>query len=137
MGEIERDEGMDRTYIPLPGGFEVQTKGKGSTFRIYDGENDFRLPVCEQPYLFDILERMARASHEANRELTRQVEQLQAKVDAAEKLIDRWRAVQNPTAAPLYQVYGFCAEILECALTAPPSSAPTDPGRADTGREER
>lgn len=28
------DEEMDRYYIPLPGGWEVQTKGKGSSFRL-------------------------------------------------------------------------------------------------------
>lgn len=31
---IDYDRDMDRTYIPLPGGWEIQTKGKGSTFRI-------------------------------------------------------------------------------------------------------
>jgi hypothetical protein len=31
---IEYDKGMDRVYIPLPGGWEIQTKGNGSTFRI-------------------------------------------------------------------------------------------------------
>lgn len=46
-------------------------------------------------------------------------EQLQARVDAAEKLIDKWRAVQNPTGAPVYQIYGFCADDLERALSPP------------------
>jgi len=62
---IERDESLDRTYIPMPGGFEVQTKGSGSSFRIRDGagDDDFRLPVSRQPYLYDLLERMAKATH--------------------------------------------------------------------------
>lgn len=31
---VEHDKSHDRYFIPLPGGWEVQTKGKGSTFRI-------------------------------------------------------------------------------------------------------
>ena len=65
FGPIERDEQMDRTYIPLPGGWEIQTKGKGSTFRICDPNGD-RLPVPDEPYLFETLERMAREVHAAH-----------------------------------------------------------------------
>lgn len=61
---IERDEAMDRTYIPLPGGWEVQTKGKGSTFRICEpGDDPMRLAVPASPYLHDTLARMARDIH--------------------------------------------------------------------------
>lgn len=56
---IERDEHMDRTYIPLPGGWEVQTKGKGSTFRLCDTKSGDRWPVLEER-LHEALERMAR-----------------------------------------------------------------------------
>lgn len=66
LAPIERDESMDRTYIPLPGGWEVQTKGKGSTFRICEpGENPIRLPIPDSPYLHETLERMARDIHAA------------------------------------------------------------------------
>jgi len=64
LAPIERDESYDRTYIPLPGGWEIQTKGKGSTFRLL-GPDGFRLPIIEQPYLFEHLERMARDIHAA------------------------------------------------------------------------
>jgi hypothetical protein len=58
---IERDTGYDRSYIPLPGGWEVQTKGKGSTFRICEpGDDPDRLAIPDSPYLHDTLERMAR-----------------------------------------------------------------------------
>lgn len=65
---IERDEEMNRTYIPLPGGYEIQTKGNGSTFRIAktDG-SDERMPVLES-VLHPFLEQMARdirKAHEA------------------------------------------------------------------------
>ena len=61
---IERNEAYDRTYIPLPGGWEVQTKGKGSTFRICDPDGR-RLAIPDSPYLHETLERMAREVHAA------------------------------------------------------------------------
>ena len=57
---IERDEHMDRTYIPLPGGWEVQTKGKGSTFRLCDTKSGDRWPVLDYTGLHEALEQMAR-----------------------------------------------------------------------------
>lgn len=57
MGEVERHESYDRTYYPLPGGDEVQTKGKGSTFRlVVDGR---RYAVLDE-HLHDALEQMAK-----------------------------------------------------------------------------
>lgn len=64
VAPIERDENMDRTYIPLPGGWEVQTKGHGSTFRICDPKGE-RLAIPDSPYLHETLERMAREVHAA------------------------------------------------------------------------
>jgi hypothetical protein len=61
---IERDEDYDRTYIPMPGGWEVQTKGKGSTFRLV-GPDDESLPIPDSPYLHETLEQMARDIHAA------------------------------------------------------------------------
>lgn len=61
---IEHAKMMDRTYIPLPGGWEIQTKGKGSTFRICDPQGE-RLAIPDSPYLHDTLERMAREVHAA------------------------------------------------------------------------
>lgn len=63
LGPIETLESFDRFYIPLPGGWEVQTKGKGSSFRICE-PNGHRLNITEQPYLYELLERMAREIHE-------------------------------------------------------------------------
>jgi len=65
LGPIERDEGFDRTYIPLPGGWEVQTKGRGSSFRIADTKNKRRLLIPDEPYVHEWLEKMAREIHEA------------------------------------------------------------------------
>lgn len=58
---IERDEQMDRTYIPLPGGWEIQTKGTGSTFRIAHVPASSRWMVLADE-LHEPLEAMARDS---------------------------------------------------------------------------
>jgi hypothetical protein len=55
---IERNEEMDRTYIPLPGGWEVQTKGKGSSFRLADVNSDERYLVIDE-HLHEPLIKMA------------------------------------------------------------------------------
>ena len=56
---IDRDESYQRDYIPLPGGWEIQTKGRGSSFRICDTKDGERWLVADE-YLHAILERMAR-----------------------------------------------------------------------------
>ena len=63
---IDRDESIDRTYIPLPGGWEIQTKGKGSTFRICDTKTGDRFAVLEERTHGE-LERMAREIHAAHK----------------------------------------------------------------------
>jgi len=65
LGPIDRDEDFDRMYIPLPGGWEVQTKGKGSSFRICDTKDGERLLIPPSPYLHETLERMAKEIHAA------------------------------------------------------------------------
>jgi hypothetical protein len=55
----------DRFYIPLPGGWEIQTKGSGSSFRICDTKSGWRFPITPQPYLYKTLERMGREIHAA------------------------------------------------------------------------
>jgi hypothetical protein len=54
---IERDEAFDRAYIPMLGDSEVQTKGKGSTFRIV--ADDDRMPICGSSFEFEFLTNMA------------------------------------------------------------------------------
>lgn len=65
--EIERDDEYDREYIPMPGGWEVQTKGRGSTFRLCGPTDDDRLPIPNSPYLHETLTRMARDVNAASR----------------------------------------------------------------------
>ena len=65
---IERDESFDRDYITLPAGWEIQTKGKGSSFRVCrverDGESYERWLVTDA-HLHPVLERMAREIRKA------------------------------------------------------------------------
>jgi hypothetical protein len=62
VAPIARDEEYRRTYIPLPGGWEVQTKGRGSSFRIA-APSGHRLNIPDSPYLHETIERMARGIH--------------------------------------------------------------------------
>lgn len=65
------DDGK-RQYIPLPDGWEIQTKGSGSTFRIAHvrgPENYDRWPVLDT-HLHAPLEQMANAAHASNVEMS-------------------------------------------------------------------
>jgi hypothetical protein len=63
---IERDEQMQREYIPLPGGWELQTKGNGSTLRLCDTKTGERHPLLVGPeWVSQFVERMGREIHAA------------------------------------------------------------------------
>ena len=61
---IEYDQEMDRWYIPMIGGWEIQTKGKGSTFRICNTKTHVRWPVLDE-HLHEALEQMAKDNRHA------------------------------------------------------------------------
>jgi hypothetical protein len=65
---IEQDE-MDpsREYIPLPGGWEIQTKGRGSSYRLCDTKSKERhtILVGEPAFVQDFVTRMAKEIHAA------------------------------------------------------------------------
>lgn len=83
---IEVDTQMNREYIPLPGGWEIQTKGGGSTFRICDPTGE-RLAIPDSPYLHEELTKMARDVNvhwnNAVAVLNREVAALKAELEAA------------------------------------------------------
>ena len=63
---IEVDPDMpSREYIPLPGGWEVQTKGKGSSYRLLDRKTGERhLILCnDAEFIHDFVTRMAKEVH--------------------------------------------------------------------------
>lgn len=51
-----------REYIPLPGGWEVQTKGTGSSYRLLDKKSDERHAILcnEAPFVQDFFTRCAK-----------------------------------------------------------------------------
>lgn len=68
LPEIENDAvHLTRWYIPLPGGWEMQTKGGGSTYRLSHrtGPEDFERFAVLDSYLHAPLEAMARDIHAA------------------------------------------------------------------------
>ena len=54
---IEHDADMCRDYIPILGGYEVQTKGVGSTFRLANANENF--PFTGSHYEHEFLTKMA------------------------------------------------------------------------------
>ena len=62
---IERDESYNRDYIPIGAGYEVQTKGRGSSFRIAhkDDRGVGRININGGQHEFSYLETMAHAIH--------------------------------------------------------------------------
>lgn len=81
---IERDDAYDRDYIPVGAGWEIQTKGRGSTFRLSDASGDRRLAIPDSPYLHKTLTEMAR-------EVNNYVAALQARAESAERERDGLR----------------------------------------------
>jgi hypothetical protein len=67
LAPIEVEDG--RTYIPLPGGWEVQTKGKGSTFRIchVKEKGDYERWMVLDEKLHKPLEALALVAHAATK----------------------------------------------------------------------
>ena len=61
---IDHDADINRFYIPLPAGWEVQTKGGGSSFRICDTKTHERVHVLDER-LQPVIEQMAREIHAA------------------------------------------------------------------------
>lgn len=61
---IENDDVItDREYIPLPGGWEVQTKGGGSSFRIANQVTGERHNLMVEEYVQRFITDMARNIH--------------------------------------------------------------------------
>lgn len=61
---IDTDAEMNRHYIPVHPDWEIQTKGKGSSFRIANRKTHDRWLVTDT-YLHEMLEEMARDIHAA------------------------------------------------------------------------
>ena len=58
--QIDTDEQMGRHYIPVALDWEIQTKGKGSSFRIAQRTEDGNRWLVGDTYLHKMLEQMAR-----------------------------------------------------------------------------
>ena len=66
LGPIQQDAEMGRDCIPLPGGWELQTRGRGSTLRLADAKSGERHPLLEPDHVVDFIERMAGEVHRAH-----------------------------------------------------------------------
>lgn len=66
LDPIETDE-LDptRQYIPLPAGWEIQTKGRGSSFRLLNRKTGERMSImlCDSDHERELVTRMALEIH--------------------------------------------------------------------------
>lgn len=78
---IEYDVGMDRLYIPVNSRYEIQTKGKGSSFRIANTVTHERhLVSCA--YVQAMLEDMAKVTHAELMQQQAEITSLRAELKA-------------------------------------------------------
>lgn len=96
-GDIETDPtDPTRAYIPLPGGWEIQTKGKGSSFRLCNTKTGDRFPILDGDRIGQsFMEKMGREVHAAASALTpapSYAEGLEAAALHVEKRLDAYMA---------------------------------------------
>jgi hypothetical protein len=65
LPKIDFDAGMNSTYIPLPNNWEIQTKGKGSSFRIAKTDGSKLRYIVTDERLHPVLEDIAKSCHTA------------------------------------------------------------------------
>jgi len=82
---IERDEQMQREYIPLAGGYEWQAKGNGSTVRIVGSDGNRHPLSWNPPHVSQMLDDCMRAQHA---DMNANSEAVGALVEACEKVIE-------------------------------------------------
>lgn len=93
------DDGK-RQYIPLPGGWEIQTKGSGSTFRLChvhtkgDPDGYDRWPVLDT-HLHAPLEQMANAAHASNVEMSGVIATQAAQIETLKLAFERAGRIIN------------------------------------------
>ena len=81
---IEYDVDMDRFYIPVNSRYEIQTKGKGSSFRIANTVTHERhLVSCA--YVQAMLEDMAKGTHAELMQQQAEITSLRAELEKAKK----------------------------------------------------
>jgi hypothetical protein len=87
---IEYDADMDRFYIPVNSRYEIQTKGKGSSFRLANTiTNKRHLVACE--YVQEMLEDMAKGCHAETSQLQAKLSQAEAEKVELERDRDEWK----------------------------------------------
>lgn len=86
FGMIETDpHDATREYIPLPAGWEIQTKGRGSSYRLLDRKTgDRRAILCNDgEHGREIVTRMAHEINDSMQKLVEALRRLSAAAEAA------------------------------------------------------
>jgi len=86
--QIDTDEQMGRHYIPVTLDWEIQTKGKGSSFRIAQRTEDGNRWIIGDSYLHKMIEQMARDVNADSVAKDARITELEAELTEWEKLKD-------------------------------------------------
>jgi hypothetical protein len=128
---IDYDVDMDRFYIPVNSRYEIQTKGKGSSFRIANTETNIRMLIADE-HLHEMLEDMARGTNAELSQLTATIKDLQQKLLASQASEARLREALNSfhihdsTGLQTLWVTTMSVEQVDEALSIPPNTADLD-----------
>ena len=86
---VEFDVDMDRLYIPVNTRYEIQTKGKGSSFRIANMMTHERWLITDE-HLHPMLTELAYGTHAELTQAQSKIERLEAKLERETGRADAW-----------------------------------------------
>lgn len=84
---VEFDADMDRAYIPVNSRYEIQTKGKGSSFRIANTMTHERWLITDE-HLHPMLTELAYGTNAELIQAQSKIEMLEAKLDKARECLE-------------------------------------------------
>ena len=90
--QIDTDEQMGRHYIPVTLDWEIQTKGKGSSFRIAQRTEDGNRWIIGDSYLHKMIEQMARDVNADSVAKDARIAELEVENAQARKTAEYWKA---------------------------------------------
>ena len=92
--KIEHEREQDRYYIPVGEKYEVQTRGRGSTYRILNkdtGHRELIMDECTHEFLTD----MARDLHAEYSQLNARIKELEEVVSEFSRLVKNKSIIHN------------------------------------------
>lgn len=128
--QIDFDADMNRFYIPVGANYEIQTKGKGSSFRIANTETHERHLVNDSMgYVHEMLEDMARGVNAELRQNLSVIANMQKTIDEQKAVIEFVAKAERVTCTCKYlvQVIDENGKFHTAYFKQPPSGGVPEP----------